>query len=1103
MASRDPSVSAKIADDHSVETLAEVFRCFICMEKLRDAHLCPHCSKLCCYTCIRRWLTEQRSQCPHCRASLHLHELVNCRWVEEVTQQLDTLQAVCISNFRHDDSSRDRCATHQEKLSVYCWTCRKCICHQCALWGGTHSGHTFKPLEDVYDQHVSQIKAEVGQLNRRLMELISLVQEVERNVESVRAAKDERVREIRNAIELMIARLDSQLKAKLLTLMGQKNSLTLETEQLEALLQEVEYQLHTCTRSELIVKSAELSRKIHQVRKKPMTSFVTAPVPADFHSEIVPGYDSATFAMQNFTQLQLKADPVYSAPLHVNGLCWRLKVYPDGNGVVRGNYLSVFLELSAGLPETSKYEYRVEMIHQGSRDTSKNIVREFASDFEIGECWGYNRFFRLDLLATEGYLNTELDTLILRFQVRPPTFYQRCRDQQWYISQLLTVQNQYITQINELKERLAIEISRNAMAATRATNGTSGTICGATVNASSLSTQQQQQQQQDVGDSMTNSNTTRTIDTYPTSNGTPVRSIPSTLPSNGNSTIPSDQLMPMCELSELTGMHTLSSTSILSSKTPLKAHRPNSNLNVIETEGTSSPRRANDMSLRDCQAAGIHLASSSSPYSSPNVLGHQSLNLLSNNSASDPLLSSSVLTSMTSNAHRVNGSNVVESEAAQRCTNDASPGECQTANTGVHSPSFYLSPTGLNLSSSSSSSSSDSGELSEHDIYMDECEHNEPNITLLDLTNDENDVDDETMSGENDVEVAESLASWVQNKQRTKQQNNRDADACRLRQIMLLQLFEMQDRNATWNSLCLSQQADGNCDSRGTLANLRRHSSSPLHCNAPAQSAATAVYSHKHPELDTAVCNDLNLSTDNKHPNCAFHSQPQMLCGAKAKLSRLPSICQSDLAVTMASGSQITRSEPATRSNSIDCENDIPKLPLANKVNHDVESSRLRLDLIVPNVLLDSNKIMSKHLLSRRQSSPSSSTSLNLISDNSKIFEFEQLFEGIQLSPGSQKDATTCGAKSRKNALSDTKNNACTTSGSSVALSMAQESTSSPTNTAITVDSIPSPNSYSWSPALYQHTHGQKAVLDIAVQGSSNNTSKIIDKSIEEAASLP
>jgi len=35
---------------------------------------------------------ETRPQCPHCRASLHLHELVNCRWAEEVTQQLDSLQ---------------------------------------------------------------------------------------------------------------------------------------------------------------------------------------------------------------------------------------------------------------------------------------------------------------------------------------------------------------------------------------------------------------------------------------------------------------------------------------------------------------------------------------------------------------------------------------------------------------------------------------------------------------------------------------------------------------------------------------------------------------------------------------------------------------------------------------------------------------------------------------------------------------------------------------------------------------------------------------------------------------------------------------------------
>ncbi|KAG7483802.1 hypothetical protein MATL_G00042200 [Megalops atlanticus] len=445
-------------DEQSVESIAEVFRCFICMEKLRDARLCPHCSKLCCFSCIRRWLTEQRAQCPHCRAPLQLRELVNCRWAEEVTQQLDTLQLCNLS--KHEENDKDKCENHHEKLSVFCWTCKKCICHQCALWGGMHGGHTFKPLAEIYEQHVTKVNEEVAKLRRRLMELISLVQEVERNVEAVRGAKDERVREIRNAVEMMIARLDNQLKNKLITLMGQKTSLTQETELLESLLQEVEHQLRSCSKSELISKSPEILLMFQQVHRKPMQSFVTTPVPPDFTSELVPAYDSSTFVLANFSTLRQRADPVYSPPLQISGLCWRLKVYPDGNGVVRGNYLSVFLELSAGLPETSKYEYRVEMVHQASSDPSKNIIREFASDFEVGECWGYNRFFRLDLLASEGYLNMQTDTLVLRYQVRSPTFFQKCRDQYWYISHLESAQTSYIQQINNLKERLAIELFR-------------------------------------------------------------------------------------------------------------------------------------------------------------------------------------------------------------------------------------------------------------------------------------------------------------------------------------------------------------------------------------------------------------------------------------------------------------------------------------------------------------------------------------------------------------------------------------------------------------------------------------------------------------------
>ncbi|XP_018568183.1 E3 ubiquitin-protein ligase TRIM37-like [Anoplophora glabripennis] len=638
-------------DDHSVETLAEVFRCFICMEKLRDAHLCPHCSKLCCYVCIRRWLTEQRSQCPHCRASLHLHELVNCRWVEEVTQQLDTLQVVSLSSNRQEENDRDGCSTHLEKLSVYCWTCRCCICHQCALWGGTHSGHTFKPLDEVYEQHVTQIKDEVAQLRRRLMELISIVQEVERNVESVRSAKDDRVREIRNAVELMIARLDSQLKTKLLTLMGQKDSLTQETEQLEHLLHEIEHQLHTCTRSELISKSSDLSRMIHAIRKKPMTSFVTAPVPADFHSEIVPSYDSSTFVMHCFSQLQRKADPVYSTPLHCNGLCWRLKVYPDGNGVVRGNYLSVFLELSAGYPETSKYEYRVEMVHQASRDSSKNIVREFASDFEVGECWGYNRFFRLDLLASEGYLNVALDTLVLRFQVRAPTFYQRCRDQQWYINQLQTVQHQYISQINESKERLAAEISRNAVAATLGVSKKHGDVTNIAV-----------------------------------------------VKNMYNIPAPISNMDP----------HGIPTTSQMASDSSFSSDLANFTKNLtMPSCGTSNNQTRNE----DC------------PCSSKTK----------------------------SNVTETNSKQVITKKSTENTTQQE-PHQLLGLGVSLSSPNLLNTAVNSLLLSSSSSSESD---LSEPGHLTDDFEHQATLISTGDNSNDENDVDVETMSGENDVEYAE------------------------------------------------------------------------------------------------------------------------------------------------------------------------------------------------------------------------------------------------------------------------------------------------------------------------------------------------------------
>ena len=190
--------------------------------------------------------------------------------------------------------------------------------------------------------------------------------------------------------------------------------------------------------SSLIKKSGELIKKLREIHNKPAASKFSVPnsVSMEFPSELVPNYESSIFVIKDFSRIRHTHEVVYSEPLIFNGLTWRLKVYPNGNGIAKGNYISIFLEMLKGLSEPSKYEYRVEMLNY--REPNRLcVVREFSSDFEVGECWGYNRFYRIDLLEREGFLSpieesqnningniVPGDAITLKYYVRAPTYAQ-------------------------------------------------------------------------------------------------------------------------------------------------------------------------------------------------------------------------------------------------------------------------------------------------------------------------------------------------------------------------------------------------------------------------------------------------------------------------------------------------------------------------------------------------------------------------------------------------------------------------------------------------------------------------------------------------------
>ncbi|KAM7532665.1 hypothetical protein Aperf_G00000130560 [Anoplocephala perfoliata] len=400
---------------------------------------------------LDRWITQNRPECPHCRSHLQLQSLINCRWADDVVQQLRRLKTDVKAS--RSPGNTDLCESHQERLTVFCCTCDHSICHRCALFDGRHGKHNFRPLDDVYEEHLRVVMGELETLSVRLREIQALIKEVGQNVLSLNRRKESRVDEIKSYVEALIFRLESSHRKKLSALNGQLGHLKQEEELLTSLLDEVESQLKTTSPANLISRSSALTAMFAEVHNTPMPTLNFDPSFYDLPSELVPPWSVGEFVIHNFSQVRQQVEPIYGSPLECGALTWRLKVYPNGNGVVRGQYLSVFLEMTSGRSDPSKYEYSIQLVHQGPPpSSSKCITREFASDFAVGECWGYNRFIQLFLLEAEDYISRTDDTLRFKYMVRPQTYELKYRDCLWQVEQLNREKTQLEAKIRQLEE---------------------------------------------------------------------------------------------------------------------------------------------------------------------------------------------------------------------------------------------------------------------------------------------------------------------------------------------------------------------------------------------------------------------------------------------------------------------------------------------------------------------------------------------------------------------------------------------------------------------------------------------------------------------------
>ncbi|KAJ3224064.1 Tripartite motif containing 37 [Chytriomyces hyalinus] len=350
------------------------------------------------------------------------------------------------------------CKTHSAPLFYFCHSCDDAICSDCAVLGQNHKDHKVEHLQSVYNSHKDSVWTAIKSLFRNIKSLSEVNETVDTHFHTLRAAKAKVEFRHDKIMRLAQQHLDTQFEMQAAKLVSFQRGVSHELQRLHDTVSNLQTHLKVSSKLDVIHKSTSVLDIVH--KEHPAIAVATATdalqhhqilaqIPAVelcFDSTLIPQYESSTLVITGVAA-KMREPPdsgeacaVFSNVFTASGVDWRLKVYCNGN---KGTHLSVFMQLQDGSEVTSKYQYKIELIQKalsqnplesqteefsGTDAQSAKSVREFTSDFAVGECWGYTRFFPLELLEPNGFVAN--DTLEIKFSVRAMDFAQKCRDLQ-------------------------------------------------------------------------------------------------------------------------------------------------------------------------------------------------------------------------------------------------------------------------------------------------------------------------------------------------------------------------------------------------------------------------------------------------------------------------------------------------------------------------------------------------------------------------------------------------------------------------------------------------------------------------------------------------
>ena len=255
----DPKQSEEMKKELELENqIRDHLKCYICLTKVMKPKMCKYCKKICCESCIDKWLSAH-DYCGICKHQVTSQDMIPLPFLDDMSSYFinnidnhpkfqpnnqgnkknpgnNILNEKNNSNddeiINIDENNKDICLKHRSKIDFYCVQCNKYFCSNCLVFFGEevkrHKNHLILQTSKMNDLGIKEAINEYKKLPKTKNIIENFIGLIKLKINENDIRKAEAINFINLIKDLYINKIDessSELKNMLSKLETQRDSL--------------------------------------------------------------------------------------------------------------------------------------------------------------------------------------------------------------------------------------------------------------------------------------------------------------------------------------------------------------------------------------------------------------------------------------------------------------------------------------------------------------------------------------------------------------------------------------------------------------------------------------------------------------------------------------------------------------------------------------------------------------------------------------------------------------------------------------------------------------------------------------------------------------